>query len=611
MIAVLCFSAMLVSSRRIRAAGDAGLVGLWKFDEGSGAVASDSSGNGNSGTLINNPQWVTGVSGSGLMFNGVNNYVSVPSSSSLSIIGNQVTVETWFRSAVTINSGNTPKSNLIDKGHEYVFQMGQDGYGNPTNNGKIWFAVVLGNANGWNGIQTATSMWEEGVWYHLAGTYDGTYLRVYVNGVLENSEALTGQLYSSSTALSIGSVFLADGDFTNGTMDEVKIYNYARTAQEIQDDYKVVPMLVGCWKFDEDSGNIAHDSSGNGNDGTIHDATWVTGKVGSALHFNGIDSWVEIPTSPTLSGLSQMTLEAWIKLDSLAPYNLPKGIISKGDGVVMPSPHSEYELALFHTSPSFDVFNGNGVFFGTASNATPSTDTWYNIIGTWSGTDYRVYVNGVLVKSGTNSPISPYSDPIELQIGRIGIYSWTYFNGTIDEVKIYNRAVSAGSTLTLTPQTGFASTTIVGSGFSNNSAITIAWDGTTIPTIPYTVITDGVGSFSALVSVPTQTATGAHTINATDGSGNWATAMFNVVDMRGPQGSAGLQGPQGPKGDRGDTGLQGPTGAQGPKGDTGDTGPQGPEGSIGETQLVLIAFPTAASIVALCIAVVALLRRKT
>lgn len=165
-----------------------------------------------------------------------------------------------------------------------------------------------------------------------------------------------------------------------------------------------------------------------------------------------------------------------------------------------------------------------------------------------------------------------------------------------------NEEFSIQSMLALTPSIGFASTTVVGSGFSNDSKITINWDGTTIPSIPSNATTDATGSFTVLISVPTQTSPGSHTVNVTDESGDWATATFTVVDMTGPQGSAGLQGQQGPKGD---------TGPQGPKGDTGATGPIGPAGVLGETQLVLIAFPTAASIFALCIAVVALLRRKS
>lgn len=180
--------------------------------------------------------------------------------------------------------------------------------------------------------------------------------------------------------------------------------------------------------------------------------------------------------------------------------------------------------------------------------------------------------------------------------------------GTNEEFSIQARAVN------VIPDSGFASTTVVGSGFSNNSKVTITWDGTTIPSIPSPVTTDATGNFTALISVPTQTAPGVHTVNATDESGDWTTATFTVVDMTGPQGPVGLQGQQGPKGekgDKGDTGLQGSTGPQGLKGDKGDTGLQGPAATLGDTQLVLIAFPTATSIVALCIAVVALLRRKT
>ena len=351
--------------------------------------------------------------------------------------------------------------------------------------------------------------------------------------------------------------------------------------------------LVGYWKFDEGSDNIAHDSSGNGNDGTIHNATWVTGKVGNALHFNGADSWVEIPSNPTISGLSQITMEVWIKMDSFAPYNLPKGIISKGDGINL-SPHAEYELALLNTSPSFTAFSsGNVIFRGISTNATSSTSTWYHVIGTWNGTAYYVYVNGVLWKSGTNSPISPYSDPIELQIGRIGTWSWTYFNGTIDEVQIYNGVMPP--VVSLAPSEGYASTTVVGSGFSSNSRVTIAWDGTMIPSIPNLVTTDATGSFTALISVPTQTAPGSHTVNATDASGNWATATFTVVN---------ITGAQGPKGD---TGEQGP---QGLKGENGTQGLQGPPGNVQEL-LIVVAFPTVTSILAICLAVAALLKKRT
>jgi hypothetical protein len=214
---------------------------------------------------------------------------------------------------------------------------------------------------------------------------------------------------------------------------------------------------------------------------------------------------------------------------------------------------------------------------------------------------FNVSINDKLV--GQNL-IEQY-DPHEILSLSLSM-AWQNFPGYFDDVKIF--ALKRQS-IALTPDIGFASATVVGSGFSNNSRVTITWDGTTIPSVPSPMTTDATGGFAALISVPTQTTAGPHTVNATDESGNSATATFTVVNMTGQQGPAGLQGPQGPKGDKGDpgnTGLQGPTGPQGPKGDT------GPQGSPGENQLVLIAFPTALSLLALCIAVVALfIKRKS
>ena len=68
-----------------------GLVGYWRFDEGSGSIAYDYSGNGNNGTLINGPTWVDGILGKALEFDGVNDYVNIPDSSSLDINGTGIT----------------------------------------------------------------------------------------------------------------------------------------------------------------------------------------------------------------------------------------------------------------------------------------------------------------------------------------------------------------------------------------------------------------------------------------------------------------------------------------------------------------------------------------
>jgi Tol biopolymer transport system component len=196
--------------------------------------------------------------------------------------------------------------------------------------------------------------------------------------------------------------------------------------------------LVGYWKFDEGSGTMAHDSSGNGNDGTIHTATWVTGKVGGALHFNGVDSWVEVPTSPTLTGFSQITLEAWIQEDSIP--SRPNGIISKCDGWAPPT-NAEYFLGTVDNGKVFfETDNSVAIFSSQSDRLITQTGRWYHVAGTWSGDSWAIYVNGVKVLSGTCTPQTTLSNTLPVQIGRHGSWPWVYFNGTIDEVKIYDCA---------------------------------------------------------------------------------------------------------------------------------------------------------------------------
>ncbi len=131
-----------------------------------------------------------------------------------------------------------------------------------------------------------------------------------------------------------------------------------------------------------------------------------------------------------------------------------------------------------------------------------------------------------------------------------------------------------GAYISLTPETGFATTTIVGEAFTAYSALSISWEGISepVPAIPApaTVLEDG--SFVVMISIPTTTP-GNYTITASDAAGVSAWAVFAVEDMTGPlgpQGERGEQGPEGPQGERGEKGDTGATGARG------EMGPQGP-----------------------------------
>jgi len=201
-------------------------VGYWKFDEGSGTVASDSSGNGNTGTLTNGPQWVNGKVGKALKFDGVDDYVYVPHSSSLDIIGNQMTVEYWMKLSIDWHDGMSTEMEIYDKGDAYVGSMYHTGV-------HVFNLPYVPPYPGTN-----RNSWTADMWYHMADVYDGAYIKLYVNGVLDKAEPVTGSIPRSTINLAIGAQsVLAYPWFFNGTIDELAIYNYARTPEEIWNDY--------------------------------------------------------------------------------------------------------------------------------------------------------------------------------------------------------------------------------------------------------------------------------------------------------------------------------------------------------------------------------------
>lgn len=130
----------------------------------------------------------------------------------------------------------------------------------------------------------------------------------------------------------------------------------------------------------------------------------------------------------------------------------------------------------------------------------------------------------------------------------------------------------ASTAITLSPPQGYSVVLISGISFAPCKDILITYDGVEQPTVPLQVKSDSKGMFSAVIAVPDVSAIGGHTIVASDGHGNFASAVFTVLSAVGPKGDTGATGAQGP---------QGATGAQGPKGDTGETGPQGEQGLPG------------------------------
>ncbi|PYJ85154.1 MAG: hypothetical protein DME22_10205 [Verrucomicrobia bacterium] len=199
-----------------------GLVGAYSFNEGAGTSVGDGSGNGNVGT-ISGASWTSaGKYGSGLVFNGSGARVTINDSGSLHLTTG-MTLEAWVN-ATTVSSA---WRDVIYKGNDNYFLEGTS-----DNNKLPGGGATLGGAGA---LTYGTGALAVGTWTHLALTYDGAALRLYVNGTQVSSVAKTGTILTSTNPLQIGGDSMY-GQYFAGTIDEVRVYNVALSAAQIQAD---------------------------------------------------------------------------------------------------------------------------------------------------------------------------------------------------------------------------------------------------------------------------------------------------------------------------------------------------------------------------------------
>ncbi|MHC4556201.1 MAG: LamG domain-containing protein [Planctomycetota bacterium] len=188
--------------------------------------------------------------------------------------------------------------------------------------------------------------------------------------------------------------------------------------------------MVSYWRFDEGSGTTASDSIGS-NDGTIYGATWTTGIVNSALSFDGVDDYVDLG-SVNINIPGDFTITAWIKaIQSRSNYRV---ILSKG-----PKNTGHYEIYLNISTGELKFYSNDIGDIG--SGRIVDDNIWHHITVTYNGANMKFYVDGNLESSPSASGSITSENEI-FYIGRQIIDLSMPFNGLIDEVAIYNRALT-------------------------------------------------------------------------------------------------------------------------------------------------------------------------
>ncbi len=435
-------------------------VAAWKMDEGTGTTTYDSAPNpygGNNGT-ISGATWATEdmcLNGKCLKFDGSDDNVTSSNNSALNFTDSNFSASFWIKPTSIDNNDVIISRGLYTTDGWYV-NFATDGSG--TRN--IMFVTNQSGARQW--VRGSTSL-DLNKWYHVEITRSGSTGSIYINGKEESSYIWRESLINPAT--SSRNLYLmrydSAGNETNGYLDEVRIFNYARTATQAKADYNTRgnlkgssavlsaniqnqatgnPLsngLVGYWKMDESSWGTVVDSSGNGNNGTASGATVTTGKFGNAGSFDGTDDYVDAGSATALDNLpnNNMTISGWMNRQAQNgnyPSLINKGWYVRLAGGVNPS-------VIDFVVP----FSGGNTRAYTVAGTTAAVWTHWAVVWNASTKNIDIYIDGTLANSVKTTGSGTYTSDANtnLQFG-VPASSLIYYKGLEDELRIYNRALS-------------------------------------------------------------------------------------------------------------------------------------------------------------------------
>ncbi|KYK25562.1 hypothetical protein AYK26_07810 [Euryarchaeota archaeon SM23-78] len=406
----------------------------------------------NNGVLINAPQRTAGKVGGALSFDGTDDYVKVDDNVNDLDITNNITIEAWVKTGVS----STDELGIVSKYEgptDMSYALFYSYLGDIQYQDKVYLRLCDSAVCPMNYKVHSFSKINNGFWHHVAGVYNGTHMSIFVDGVREATYAYNFGICAGNAKLRIGCHYYsgAETGYFNGEIDEVRIYDRALSGAEIDHNYKlgfmnnkpsdITERLVGYWNFDEPSGNLlAYDNH-----------MWHPGVDQYALDFDGND-YVRVnhppPTTDALdvSAENEITISAWIKLDSYPGHNKEYSIITDGN---KSSSHIFLRITNDYDVLYLETGWGNGATdYSTRlgiNQGELSLNDWHQVTGTFDGTQWTLYIDGAQINTNPVSTTLPsITEPSQLIIGA-ALESATvmdHFKGTIDEVLIFNRSLS-------------------------------------------------------------------------------------------------------------------------------------------------------------------------
>jgi hypothetical protein len=369
--------------------------------------------------------------------------VSIPSFN----VANQITLSIWMNpTQVTVGK------KLLGKHSGAADIQGTLG----LNGNKPWFELTTGGV--YRSTVVSPNPVSAGVWTLVTGTYDGSSMKLYVNGALVYTEAASGAIATNALPWNIGSTnWCNPGANFSGLLDDARIYNRALSAAEVSALFRTYDgvaklgsgekNLVGWWKLD---GN-GKDSSPYGNNATsITNATPVADRKGTAAgayNFSGVGSnGFQVSNSSSLQPSDKLSISAWVRYGtgSMGIYQM---ILSKANGSFGYELNKSSSNALRFEPTCAD---GTSHRFNEAAGSLSTTGVWYHVAATFDATtgDGQLFVNGQPRTVSYIDARAPCVGGFGVNTGplTLGSRSWTgspNMTGDLDDVRLYTRVLSA------------------------------------------------------------------------------------------------------------------------------------------------------------------------
>jgi len=441
-------------------------IAYWKFDEGYGATVHDFSGNGYNGTASSSDSgdntsvtemWdLNGKYNRAMEFDGEDDYVEISDNDIFSFTAGggddlPFSIGLWVKHSDDGDALYTPTFISKSNGVNYEWEFGT------SVDGLLRF-IVIDSTTDWIGRSCSYDYLQEfsNKWIYLSATYDGSNdpsgIKIYLNGKRIDDTDDNKDSYVGMSNLSIPVIVSSEYSFysVNGSIDDMKIFDYALTEDDIKQEYNQgMAVVLGSTgtdssgnadnsanrkycvpgdtdtcnppvlelNFDEKQGTTAYDTSGNGNNGTITGATWTRGERGSALYFDGSNDRVLVGN---IGYLDNITVSAWVKRTN------------QGNEVIVTKTNTNFEWELQYLSNGYVYFVING---NSAGDSFGIDEKWHYLVGTYDGQSIKIYCDGRLRTSNDYSgSIDNYDTDVVIGERASGSRDFT---GYIDGVKVY------------------------------------------------------------------------------------------------------------------------------------------------------------------------------